>query len=92
MNYPDSILNRYADFFKIFYDFKGYINFFMLQDFIDSNENIKFSLPFDGFNRSALPENKDEYEIYMRNTINLIDKRNKRILNRLNITSLPPVY
>jgi len=77
------VLNRYSDFFKIFKNFKGYIDFFILQDFIDNNGNIMFSLPFDDFNRSALPENKDEYEIYMYNTLELIDKRNKRILNRI---------
>jgi len=76
-------LNRYSDFFKTFKDFKGYINFFMLQDFIENNENIIFSLPFDDFNRSALPENKEEYENYMYNTLELIDKRNRRILNKI---------
>lgn len=83
-----SALNRYSDFFKIFEDFKGYIDFFMLQDFMEYNENIKFSLPFDDFNRSALPENKEEYENYMNNTIELIDKRNNRILNRIKKTSI----
>lgn len=40
-----SALKRYSDFFKLFKDFKGYIDFFMLQDFIESNEEIKFTLP-----------------------------------------------
>ena len=78
-----STLKRYSDFFILFKDFKGYIDFFMLQDFVESNEYVKFSLPFDGFNRSALPENKEEYKSYMESVIELIDKRNERILNRM---------
>tara|TARA_R110001592_G_scaffold35475_1_gene120649 strand:- start:290 stop:1006 length:717 start_codon:yes stop_codon:yes gene_type:complete len=76
-------LESYSDFFKLFKDFKGYIDFFMLQDFIENNGEIKFSLPFDDFNRSALPENKEEYLSYMKSTIELIDKRNERIINRV---------
>ena len=83
-----SVLDRYSNFFEIFRDFKGYIDFFMLQDFIDTNEKIKFSLPFDNFNRSALPENKEEYESYMNKTIELIDKRNKKIMKRMNYASV----
>ncbi len=74
------VLNRYSDFFKIFENFEGYIDFFLLQDFIENNESVIFSLPFDNFNRSALPESKEEYEKYMFNTLDLINKRNKRIL------------
>jgi len=77
-------LKRYSDFFKLFKDFKGYIDFFMLQDFIENGEEVKFSLPFDDFNRSALPENQKEYVNYMNNTIELINKRNKRIIKRMN--------
>tara|TARA_B110000902_G_C14115736_1_gene516159 strand:+ start:232 stop:939 length:708 start_codon:yes stop_codon:yes gene_type:complete len=76
-------LKRYSEFFKLFRDFKGYTDFFMLQDFIKNNGEVKFLLPFDGFNRSALPENKVEYVNYMNSTIELIDKRNERILNRI---------
>lgn len=83
-----STLKRYSDFFKLFKDFKGYIDFFMLQDFIENIEEVKFSLPFDDFNRSALPENQKEYVNYMNNTIELIDKRNERIIKRMNKASV----
>ncbi len=79
-----STLKRYSEFFKLFRDFKGYTDFFMLQDFIENETKVKFLLPFDDFNRSALPENKEEYVNYMNATIKLIDKRNERIKNRLN--------
>ncbi|MBU3011808.1 hypothetical protein KO506_10365 [Polaribacter vadi] len=78
-----STLKRYSDFLKLFRNFKGYTDFFMLQDFIENSGKIKFLLPFDNFNRSALPESKEEYVNYMNSTIELIDKRNERILNRM---------
>ena len=74
-------LIRYKDFFDLFIDFSGYVDFFILQDFIDGKEQIKFSLPFDDFNRSPLPQTVDEYKKYKIHTIELINSRNKRILD-----------
>ncbi|PVX52377.1 hypothetical protein C7377_0691 [Balneicella halophila] len=76
-------LLNYKDFFELFVDFKGYIEFFHLKDFINQNEQIEFSLPFDNFSRPALPQTIDEYRQYKNHTINLINKRNKRILKKL---------
>jgi len=59
--------------------FRGYVDFFMLQDFVNEKEEVKFSLPFNNFNRSALPQNIDEYKHYKIHTIDLINSRNKRI-------------
>ena len=38
-------LNRYHDFFELFGDFKAYINFFMLQDFVDDNNKTEVLHP-----------------------------------------------
>jgi hypothetical protein len=76
-------LTRYKDFFDLFIDFRGYVDFFMLQDFIDEKEQIKFSLPFDNFNRPPLPQTVDEYRQYKIHTIDLMNSRNKRILESL---------
>lgn len=76
-------LTRYKDFFDLFVDFRGYVNFFMLQDFIDEKEQINFSLPFDNFSRPALPQTVDEYKQYKIHTIDLINSRNKRILESI---------
>ena len=78
----DSLL-RYKDFFELFLDFIGYINFFLLQDFINKNDQVIFTIPFDGFNRSALPQNIKEYKEYSTKTIEIINKRNKRILENI---------
>ena len=41
---------RYRDFFGLFGDFRGYIDFFLLQDLVTENyAQIKFYLPFDDF-------------------------------------------
>ncbi len=76
-------LTNYKDFFNLFIDFKGYISFFHLHDFIDQQEQIKFLLPFDNFKRQPLPQTFDEYKQYMEHTIDLIIKRNNRILESL---------
>ncbi|MDR2204569.1 MAG: hypothetical protein LBE36_00165 [Flavobacteriaceae bacterium] len=76
-------LIRYKDFFDLFVDFRGYVDFFMLQDFIDEKEQIKFSLPFDNFNRPPLPQTVNEYKQYQIHTIDLINNRNKRIFKSL---------
>lgn len=80
------ILINYNNFFELFCNFKDYITFFYLQDFLDHKEHIQFSLPFDNFSRSPLPQSIDEYEQYKYHTIELINKRNIRILNTLKKT------
>jgi len=72
-------LKNYEDFFLLFKDFKNYIDFFLLQDFVDYNYKVKFSLPFDNFVRSPLPQNVEEYQEYKNHTITLLDLRNTRI-------------
>ena len=76
-------LTNYKDFFDLFIDFKGYVDFFLLQDFIDQKEQIQFSLPFDNFKRLPFPETVDEYKQYKKQTIDLMNSRNKRISESL---------
>jgi len=76
-------LTNYKDFFDLFVDFKGYVDFFLLQDAINQQEKIEFSLPFENFNISPLPQNVDEYKQYKKNTLDLMNNRNKRISESL---------
>jgi hypothetical protein len=76
-------LTNYNDFFDLFIDFKDYVDFFLLQDFVDQKERIEFSLPFDNFNRPPLPQTIVEYRQYKEHTLYLINKRNRRILNKI---------
>ncbi len=73
-------LQRYADFFALFENFKGYVDFFLLQDMVTSDySEVKFALPFDDFVSSPLPRDLDTYREYRRNSVDFIDARNRRI-------------
>jgi len=76
------VINRYKNFFKLFNDFKGYCEFFLLQDLtLDNYSKIKFHLPFNGFNSKPRPSSVEEYRIYMNNSIDFVNNRNNRIQN-----------
>ncbi len=77
-------LTNYKDFFGLFVDFEGYVDFFHLQDLIGSHGRVAFSLPFDNFNRSPLPQTIDEYKRYKEHTLHLVTSRNERILKSIN--------
>lgn len=73
-------LNAYSDFFSLFCDFKGYVNFFFFQDLVTEDyKEIKFLYPFENFKCNSLPKTKEEYEKYKNNTMLFINKRNNRI-------------
>jgi hypothetical protein len=74
-------LDRYVEFFKLFKDFSGFVEFFLLQDIVDKESSaVNFFMPFDGFQTSPLPSSKEQYLSYMHDAINFIEARNKRIL------------
>lgn len=74
-------IERYKHFFQLFIDFKGYVDFFLLNDLVDDNYQIKFWLPFETFDISnPLPTNVDSYMLYMNNLTNFLKKRSERIL------------
>ena len=55
-------LQRYSQFFGLFKDFQGYVDFLLLQDLVTEDYlSIKFCLPFDSFHNSPLPSNVHEY-------------------------------
>ncbi|PIE50632.1 MAG: hypothetical protein CSA38_02370 [Flavobacteriales bacterium] len=77
-------LKRYSEFFDIFLDFKGFVDFFLLQDFVNKNYQVLFTIPFDDFERKPLPLNANEYQEYKSLIIEQIDKRNLRVLRGMN--------
>ncbi len=73
---------RYSNFFSLFNDFKGYIDFFLLQDIVSSDySTVKIATPFDNFNTPPVPSCIEEYLIYKDNTIKFLEARNARIAN-----------
>lgn len=75
---------RYRDFFDLFENFKGYIDFFLLNDLVDENKNIKFYLPLDNFKTRPTFADIEEYLIYRKGVMEFIKARNKRINNYVN--------
>ena len=71
---------RYRSFFKLFDNFKGYINYFLLQDLVEEDYlKIKFWHPFVSFDNSPLPSNLNEYYSFKENVIKFVTSRNERI-------------
>ena len=83
----DEVLIRYRSFFKLFNNFKGYTDFFLLNDLVNKDLSIKFFLPFNDFQDSPLPMSVDEYLIYKENVENFTQNRNNRITNFLSTQS-----
>lgn len=76
-------LRRYATFFALFEDFGGYVDFFLLQDLVSDDGDVKFFLPFDDFPTRTLPMTVDEYQSYRGLVSTFVKARNLRI-DRLN--------
>ena len=75
-------LNRYKNFFKLFNNFKGYVDFFLLQDLVVKNySTVNFFLPFNNFQDSPVPTDIEEYKFYRKNMTQFIHNRGKRIKN-----------
>ena len=76
-------LARYSDFFALFGDFRGYVEFFLLQDLVTADyAAVRFSLPFADFGTSPLPGSLDAYRSYRDNAVDFIEARKCRILAR----------
>ena len=83
----DEVLIRYGSFFKLFKNFKGYTDFFLLNDLVNKNLSIKFFLPFNDFQDSPLPTSVEEYLTYKKNVEKFIQNRNNRIINFISTQS-----
>jgi hypothetical protein len=74
-------LGWYADFFALFEDFGGYVDFFLLQDLVeDDGRTSRFFHPFADFSAPAVPGNIDDYLSYLRASNAFIHARNRKIV------------
>ena len=71
----------YKPFFDLFVDFKGYVDFFHMQDLVTKNYSaVEFLCWFDGFNSTfPLPRTVEEYTDYLKRVIQFSKARNARI-------------
>ena len=75
------VIKRYADFFALFQDFQGYVDFFLLHDLLDSRQHIKFYLAFDDFSSKPKFNSSKDYMLYKEGVTSFIESRNQRILS-----------
>jgi len=73
----------YKSFFDLFLNFKGYVDFFFLQDLVSEDySHINYLCWFDNFNSSCpLPKTPDEYVDYIDKVLAFNATRNERIEN-----------
>lgn len=73
-------LQRYSTFFALFGDFRGYVEFFLLQDLVTANgEAVRFFMPFDDFRTASVPGDVDTYREFRYRSIAFTRARNERI-------------
>lgn len=67
-------------FFDLFVNFKGYVDFFYLQDLVsDDYCSIKFLLGDGNFDKNPFPKSVNEYLLWINNQLDFVKKRNERI-------------
>lgn len=67
-------------FFDLFVDFKGYVDFFFLQDCVsDDYSKVDIWCGDASFKESGLPKTLDDYFMFIEKEFEFMDKRNKRI-------------
>lgn len=72
--------NLYKDFFDLFTDFEGYINFFLLQDAVSEDySEVKIAKPFNHFKTSPAPQSVEEFLQYIEKALKFVNLRNVRI-------------
>ena len=78
-------LYRYSFYFDLFVDFRGFVDFFFLNDLVDcSYESILFMHPFDEFSGNGLPQSINEYNAYLTKAKVFLENRADRIDQWLN--------
>jgi hypothetical protein len=77
-------LNRYRDFFVLFEDFAGYVDFFLLQDLASADRTaVHLFLPFKDFESSPLPGTLDAFRTYRDRAVTFVEARSRRMVEYL---------
>jgi hypothetical protein len=78
----EDALSRYSDFFALFDSFKGYVDFFLLNDIVSKDySEIEFFMSFENFKTPAVPKTFDAYCSYKDLAMSFVNKRNQRIFS-----------
>lgn len=83
---------RYHAFFELFGDFRGFVDFFLLQDIVSPDYSaVRFFMPFDDFDPPAVPYDLTSYLTYRTKAVAFIEARNRRIASMHGTTQNSPV-
>lgn len=85
----NNLLNAIRDnhrFFDKFLDFKGYVDFFFLQDSVDKDYNTIMYLDYLG-----RPNSIEDYDLFISKEMEFLGKRNDRI-SKVDVADYPVVY
>ena len=75
----ETLVNE-KEFFDLFVDFKGYVDFFFLQDCVsDDYRSVNFWLGNGDFTDSPLPQTVDDYFHWIEKNLEFVRNRNRRI-------------
>ena len=75
----NDILQNDKPFFDLFVNFKGYVDFFFLQDCVDENYRVKLWLNTPLFEYNPFPKNVDEYLSWIDSQLDFVRRRAERI-------------
>ena len=75
---------NYKKFFDLFESFENYLEYFLLQDLVDSKGRIKFYLPFDDFNTPPEFNSVEDYLTYKKRVLEFNSHRKVRINKEAN--------
>ena len=80
------VMEQDRNFYALFNDFKGYVDFFYLQDCVTEDyKQVRFWLGDGSFNGHPLPRNVDEYMTWIAAELDFLEKRNARIKDAINL-------
>lgn len=76
----DNTLSRYPDYFDLFNNFRGFVDFWLLQDLVSIDyERVEFLLPFESFSQPAVPNDLDAWMRFTGASMIFCAARNARI-------------
>ncbi|MEE3415149.1 MAG: hypothetical protein VZR53_07250 [Prevotella sp.] len=75
----DKAFENSRDFFDLFVDFKGYVDFFLLQDCVDDNYSVKLWLDTPLFVSMPMPKNMMEFSNWIKTQVDFVQARGRRI-------------
>ena len=77
------------EFFDLFIDFRGYVDYFLLQDCVDEDYNVKLWMDTELWVDNPLPKDVDQYLAWIDCNEDFVERRNGRISKLVNDIDIP---